>query len=101
MRIIQGTTPTISVEVTNLPIESATAIELTFKSGDTVTRKGLEDVTIEGNTISYHFTQEETLAFSAAGTLYWQLRVMVDGEVYGIPIQNISVLDLISEVVLE
>lgn len=102
MTIIQGTTPTLTIAIAeDIDISTATAVELSFKSGSTLTRKGLEDVTIDENSISYHFTQAETLAFSEDDILFWQLRVMVGGEIYGTTIQSISVEDLMSEVVLQ
>lgn len=101
MRIIQGTTPTLTINIENdIPISEAEAIELTFKNGTSTLIKGLSDVTIDEKKISYHFTEAETLAFAPESTLYWQFRIKIGNDIYGIPVQQMKVSDLLSEEVM-
>ena len=66
--------------------------------------KHLEDCIIDSvaNTITYHFTQTETLNLLPKQPLNWQLRlVMDDGEIVGTQMAQILISDLISSEVLQ
>lgn len=103
--ILQGTTPTftISVDQNDLQLSGIADLELTFQQVGDPVYKHMADVVIdtEVNTVSYHFTQEETLALIPTRLLNWQIRFkMPDGNVIGTPIAQISVSDLISDEVM-
>lgn len=98
--ILQGTTPSLVITIPEeISVSTITAAELAFKhNGETVLHH-LSDLTIDGeaNTLTYAFTEEETLALSPAAPLTWQLRIRTADGVFGTTQQRISVLDLISE----
>lgn len=103
--ILQGTTPTLTIAVDpdDLLLSNITALELTFQQVGDPVYKHLPDVTIdtEANTISYHFTQEETLALIPSRLLNWQIRfALFDGNIIGTTIAQINVADLISNEVI-
>lgn len=103
--ILQGTTPTliITVDPDDLLLSNVVALELTFQQVGDPVYKHMPDVTIdtEANTISYHFTQAETLALIPTRLLNWQIRfALADGNVIGTTAAQISVSDLISDEVM-
>jgi hypothetical protein len=104
--ILQGTTPTLTITVNpeELLLEDVTEIELTFQSGtQTPTMKSMSDLTIdtEANTLSYTFTETETLALSPSAMLIWQARFKLQsGVIVGTVKKSIKVIDLISEEVM-
>lgn len=92
--IVRGTTPSFSVDLSNVPeypdfdVSTITSVSLIFKRRTEKIEKGLSDITISGSTLSYHFTQEETLGFTAGEIITVDLHVVANGErykVYGIP----------------
>lgn len=103
--ILQGTTPTLTIAVdqNDLLLSEITDLELAFQQADDPVYKHMSDVSIdtEANTVSYHFTQEETLALIPTRILNWQIRFLLpDGNIVGTPIAQITVSDLISNEVL-
>lgn len=103
--ILQGTTPTLTIAVDpdDLLLSNIIALELTFQQVGDPVYKYMPDVSIdtEANTISYHFTQEETLALIPTRLLNWQIRfAMSDGNIVGTTVAQISVSDLISDEVM-
>lgn len=103
--ILQGTTPTLTIAVdqADLPLSNITDLELTFQQMGDPVYKHMADVTIdtEANTISYHFTQTETLALIPTRELNWQIRFLLpDGNVVGTTVAQINVSDLISDEVM-
>lgn len=103
--ILQGTTPTLTIAVdqADLLLSDIVALELTFQQVGDPVYKHMPDVTIdtEANTVSYHFTQAETLALIPSRLLNWQIRfALPDGNIVGTPVAQISVSDLISNEVM-
>lgn len=103
--ILQGTTPTliITVDQNDLLLSNIIELELTFQQVGDPVYKHMADVTIDtaANTVSYHFTEEETLALIPTRLLNWQIRfAMPDGNIIGTTIAQISVSDLISDEVM-
>ena len=103
--ILQGTTPTLTIAVNaeELSLADVVGIELTFQSGQKVTKKSLSDVEVdtEHNTVAYTFTEKETLALSVPSKLTWQVRFKLqNGAIVGTSKQLIDVADLISEEVM-
>lgn len=104
--ILQGTTPTLTVEIdpADLSLADVTELELTFQQHNKEpTIKHLSDCVIdtEANTVTYHFTETETHAFHPSFALKWQMRfVTMDGEVVGTKKAEIDIADLISSEVL-
>ena len=99
--ILQGTTPTLTIAIdpTDFSVGDIVALELAVKQKTNVTLYGLSDVTVDpdANTISYTFTQAETLAFVPGVWLTVQLRVcFADGNICGSEPMNFNVEDLIS-----
>ena len=100
--ILQGTTPslTITVSADDFAVTDVTKLELVLQNGPTTLKKGLTDVTLdaEANTITYTFTQSETLALHPAARLFYQLRFgFQDGSIVGTKKASLNVADLISE----
>ena len=86
--ILQGTTPTLTLEfdTADLSVENIVGIEFAIKQQETVTVYGLSDVTLdtEANTVSYTFSEEETLAFVPNLLLFVQARmILADGNIVG------------------
>ena len=102
-KILQGTTPSLTIHLTDVYMAAVSEIELTIRQGETVNIYHKADVTIDktAQTITKHFSEAETLALDPAKLLQWQLRVkFTDGNIAGTPISLIRVSDLISEEVM-
>lgn len=104
--ILQGTTPTLTIAIdpTDFAVSDIVALEFAVKQKKTVSVYGLPDVTLDpvANTISYTFTEVETLAFIPDILLSVQLRFLfADGTICGTNRMNFNVDDLISTEVLE
>lgn len=101
--ILQGTTPHLIITVPEtVPLINATNIELTFQHNGKNHIVYMDGVTIDTdeNTITYIFSEAETLALNPAKPLYWQLLIKnLDGIVGTLP-ETIRVHDLLSEVIL-
>lgn len=103
--ILQGTTPTLTIAIdpTDFAVSDIVALELAVRQKTNVTVHNLPDVTLDpaANTISYQFTEAETLAFMPDVLLSVQLRfVFADGNICGTDRMNFNVDDLISTEVL-
>lgn len=85
--LLQGTTPTITFDFSDsgLTVSSATKAELTVTSGNVTVTHALADMTVDSvnNTLSYHFTEAETLTFNSNYDAFYQIYVEVGGEIYG------------------
>lgn len=79
--ILQGTTPIlrIRIKMSDLLVSDIAALELTITSRlfKEPLLKHLPDCDTdnEENSVSYHFSEEETLMFPPEGTIKWQLRL--------------------------
>ena len=83
--IIRGTTPTLIVDFTGvLDVSTITDAVLTIRTRAGVTEKMLTDLTVdtEHKTVSYHFSQAETLALTANDNVRFQMDVVASGERY-------------------
>lgn len=103
--ILQGTTPTltITIDTDDFAVSDVTKLELTTKHDGTVTSYDLNDVTLdtEANSISYTFTEAETLAMNPDKPLRYQCRFMFsDGSIVGTKTMYLDVADLFSEDVM-
>lgn len=103
--ILQGTTPTITIAIdpTDFSVSDIVALEFTTKQKSNISVYNLQDVTLDpaANTVSYTFTQAETLAFIPDVLLSVQLRFMfADGSIVGTNRMNFNINDLISSEVL-
>lgn len=89
--IVRGTTPSLIVDfsdVSEFSVADITAVSLVIKRRTERIEYGLSDMIISGDTLAYHFTQEETLAFTAGEIITVDLHIVANGErykVYGIP----------------
>ena len=98
--ILQGTTPTLTLEFepADLSVANIVGLEFAIKQQQTVTVYGLSDVTLdaEENTISYTFSEEETLAFVPDILLFVQARVILsDGNIVGTELLSFNVDEFI------
>lgn len=98
--ILQGTTPTLTIEIDteDFSVSDIVGLELAVKQQNTVTRYGLSDVTLdtEENTISYTFSEEETLAFIPDILLFVQARfILSGGNIVGTKLMSFNVDDFI------
>ena len=103
--ILQGTTPTLTIAInpTDFSVGDIVTLELAVKQKTNITLYGLLDVRVDptANTISYTFTEAETLAFVPGVWVTVQLRVgFIDGNIIGSESMNFNVDDLISTEVL-
>ena len=83
--IIRGTTPSLIVDFTGvLDVSTITDAVLTIRTRSGITEKMLSDLTVDTThkTVSYHFTQAETLALTANDLVRFQLDVLAAGERY-------------------
>ena len=83
--LIRGTTPTLIVDFTDvLDVSTITDAVLTIRTRAGITEKMLSDLTVDTahKTVSYHFTQAETLALTANDNVRFQLDVVASGERY-------------------
>lgn len=89
--IVRGTTPSLIVdlsEVADFSVGDISAISLVIKHRTGKIELGLDDFAVLQNALSYHFTQAQTLAFTADEILTLDMHVVANGErykVYGIP----------------
>lgn len=103
--ILRGTTPTLTIAIdpTDFAVSDIVALELAVKQKTNITLYDLSDVTLDTteNTVSYTFTEAETLAYVPGVWLSVQLRVrFADGNICGSEPMNFNVDDLISTEVL-
>ena len=103
--ILQGTTPTLTLAIdpADFSVSDIVALELAVKQKNNVMLYSLADVTLdaEENTISYRFSEIETLTFIPGVWLTVQLRVcFADGNICGSEPMNFGVEDLISPEVI-
>lgn len=99
--MIRGTTPT---HIFNLPIETGTlkAVRITYEQfSRAVLEKTEGDVTMDGKTIRFKLTQEETLRFRKDVSVSFQIKVLTtDNVVLATPVETLSVKDILNEEVL-
>ena len=97
--ITRGTTPVITVSIDD-SLEQAETIQLTIKQRSKKLVKEKSDLQIMDKTVSYHFTQAETLELSADFPAQLQIRWVKDGEAYATNIVTFSVSDLLQDGVI-
>ena len=89
--IVRGTTPSLIVDlsdVADISVSDISAVSLIIKRRTEKIELGLSDMIISGDTLAYHWTQAETLAFTAGELLTLDMHIVANGErykVYGIP----------------
>lgn len=94
--LVRGTTPSLIVDfsgITDFSVSDITSVALTIMSRAGKEEYGLPDMTVDDDTLSYHWTQEQTLAYAYKDILRLDMHVVANGErykVYGIP-ENIIV----------
>lgn len=100
-QIVRGTTPSLIIdfsEVTEIPdfnVEDISSAALVIKRRTERQELSLADMSVEGDTLSYHFTQEQTLAFTAGEVITLDMHIVVNGErykVYGVP-EKVSIVN--------
>lgn len=78
--MIRATTPTHSFELPFNYEEFVSKILITYKQGDKIVLEKTEnDITFDGNVVSFEFTQEETLLFDKDIMVDIQVRVLTKG----------------------
>jgi hypothetical protein len=94
--IIRGTTPSLVLDfadITDFTVQDIDEIALTIKSRTVTEIHKLADVEISGNTLIYHWTQEQTLALRAGERLTIQLDVLVGEQRYRCVNERVEVVD--------
>lgn len=74
----RGSTPTVEI---TLDFDTALieAIYITFRQcGEDLFEKTIDDCELDGNTVSFKLTQEETLGFNAKNCVYAQARIKLN-----------------------
>lgn len=104
--IIQGTTPSLKINISteDLLLSDVKQVELVFaQKGVVELTKHIEDVDVdlETNSITYHFTEKETMDLFPKREVEWQLRLqMSDDELIATQKATFDVADLISKEVM-
>lgn len=89
--LVRGTTPSLIVDfsdITDFAVSDITSVAFTVRSRTAIEEFGLSDLDITGNILTYHWTQEQTLAYKYGDVLRLDMHVVANGErykVYGIP----------------
>lgn len=89
--IVRGTTPSLIVDfsgITDITVSDITSVAFTIRSRTAIEEFRLSDFSITGDVLSYHWTQEQTLAYKYRDILKLDMHVVANGErykVYGIP----------------
>ena len=89
--LVRGTTPSLIVDfsdITDFAVSDITSVAFTIRSRTGIEEFGLSDLDITGNILTYHWTQEQTLAYKYGDVLRLDMHVVANGErykVYGIP----------------
>lgn len=95
MAILQGTTPlfVIPFEGTGISVSDFDKAELTLTQKGQKTTHYLGEMIAdpEENTLSYHFSETETLALQKNESMMWQIFVKIGSEVYGTDSDKISI----------
>lgn len=100
MAILQGTTPSLVITCPQDTLQQGSTIELTLLHKGEKTVLTTTDVTIDGQVITYRFTETYTLWLDPKEPLYWQLRVKTNGIITGTKKRQVDVIDLIQEEVM-
>lgn len=98
----RGTTPTHTFTLL-LDASAIEAAQVTYaQAGRVVLTKQTPDIAVEGNTISYKLTQEETLLFDASERAEIQVRLLTaGGDALASSIISIGVERILNDEVLE
>lgn len=95
MAILQGTTPlfVIPFQDTGISVADFDKAELTLTQKNQKVTHYLNEMIAdpEENTLSYHFTEDETLALQKNEPMLWQIYVNIGSEIYGTDSARISV----------
>ena len=94
--IIRGTTPSLVIDfadITDFVVSEIDEIALTIKSRTVTETHKLADMEISGNTLIYHWTQEQTLGMRAGERLTIQLDVLVGTQRYRCVNERVEVVD--------
>ena len=89
--ITRGTTASIVVDfsdITDFTVAEITAVAFTVKQRCRTDEYGLSDMVVGEDTLTYHWTQEQTFAMKNGEKLILDMHVMANGERYkikGIP----------------
>lgn len=96
--IMQGTTPSLTITFSpdDLQLSAVTAIELYVRNGRSLTTYTAEELNVDAdtNTITKHFSVEETAALDPRKNITVQARLWVGDEVIGINKISIGVADM-------
>lgn len=96
--IMQGTTPSLMIQISpdDLHLSDVTAMEMYIRSGSRLTTYTMEELTVDtdANTITKHFSIEETTAMDPRKNITVQARFWVGDAVIGINKINIGVADM-------
>lgn len=100
--ILQGTTPSIRYpfKPADLNVANVIAVELTITHKGIQSIYDLSDVAVDttANTITYHFSQAQTLAMDAGEYVYYQIRCeLTDHNIVGTAKEKAKVIDLMSK----
>ena len=98
----RGTTPGLEINVGDIDLTKVTELWLTLSQhGTVVINKTLEEVDIDGSTVSCTLTQEETLSLKAHSSTLVQMRfLMDDGQAMATPIVKVPVEAILKDGVI-
>ena len=98
----RGTTPGLEINVGDIDLTKVTELWLTLSQHGTVKiNKTLDEVTIDGSTVTCTLTQEETLDLKAHASTLVQMRfLMDDGQAMATPIVKVPVEAILKDGVI-
>ena len=91
--IVRGTTPSLIIDfsgITDFAVSEITEVALTVKQRTRTDTYGLSDLVADESKLTYHWSQEQTLAMRAGEYISIDMHVLANGERYkirGIPEQ--------------
>lgn len=103
--ITRGTTASIAVDfsdITDFTVAQITAVAFMVKQRGRVDEYGLSDMIVGENTLTYHWSQEQTLAMRSGERITLDLHVTANGERYkikGIP-ERVEVVNTLKNEVM-
>lgn len=94
----RGTNPKINIDVINVDVSLIEDVRVTFKQGDYVINKKLDDCSISEGVITTQLTEDETLGLKANQQVEIQAKVKLsDGTIAATNISSIYVKDILNE----
>lgn len=97
----RGTTPSLTVTLDGLELNTVDVLWLTLKQGSLEITKTLDDMEVNGNELSVWLSQEETLQFSTSSRVSIQVRALIGKEAVKSDIRTLEVSGILRDGIIE